>query len=537
MSYYVLTGVVLTVDLVALFFLFQQKRSWSVRLFLLIWFGAVVWTISLISIYILVDYYSIIPHWVNYLSKLAFFSGLLIALGLFGFALNFPEKNNSILQNKKILVYILMVLLGVIFIFFFTPLIARDTVIMAGEVKVIYGPLYPLFGIIFLGLILYSIGILVRKFIILKSRIQRAQLKFLLVGITLTALGGLFTNLIYPLITGRSDFSRYGPLFFIFLILFTTYSIFKHHLFNIKMILSELLILGMILIMLVFTILSENWVDFVINLVTLLLFGVGSFMLLRELLNAETRQLKIDRTNAKLRKMIISKDNFLRMISHQLRTPITSINGFMSMMVDTANTKYQMNAKAHKAVVTVYLNTMRLKDTVNDILTVNAITAGRFGVNIHQEVDIYETLYYLVEEKKYFFDHYKTVLNITKKGKDFMVEADYVKLRDVFGDLIENAVFYGKGEVKIKVEDMQDQLKVSIKDNGVGLSESEKHTIWHKCSRTQYAVKQNSTGSGLGLFVAKKIVELHHGRIEVYSEGTNKGSTFVVVLPHHQPKK
>ena len=123
-------------------------------------------------------------------------------------------------------------------------------------------------------------------------------------------------------------------------------------------------------------------------------------------------------------------------------------------------------------------------------------------------------------------------LHIPKK-EQFIVTADAGKIRQVLSNLLDNALKYTpKGEVNVYLEkdDVHGVVLVKVKDSGIGLSPDDIHHLFGKFTRGSGGQKENTDGSGLGLYVAKKMLEAHRGTIWVDSEGSGKGSTFVIQL-------
>jgi len=123
------------------------------------------------------------------------------------------------------------------------------------------------------------------------------------------------------------------------------------------------------------------------------------------------------------------------------------------------------------------------------------------------------------------------------KKKHYMVQADRNKIKQVITNLIDNSIKYTReGGVTISFDRSGNKVKVSVSDTGVGIPADVLPTLFQKFIRAKNANKQNVSGTGLGLFIARKIVETHNGRIWAESEGKNKGSSFIFELPVIQHK-
>ena len=112
------------------------------------------------------------------------------------------------------------------------------------------------------------------------------------------------------------------------------------------------------------------------------------------------------------------------------------------------------------------------------------------------------------------------------------VNADRNKIKHAIGNIVDNSIKYTPhGQINISVFLDGEKVKIAVKDSGTGIDPSEINKLFAKFSRTKEANKTSVTGTGLGLYVAKKIIEAHRGDIKIYSEGVGKGSTFTIELP------
>jgi two-component system, OmpR family, phosphate regulon sensor histidine kinase PhoR len=240
--------------------------------------------------------------------------------------------------------------------------------------------------------------------------------------------------------------------------------------------------------------------------------------------------MKIIRNRTREISLIKSKSEFLTVASHQLRSPVTDINWALESlgtdpgMSDTSKTILdQAIAASHE-----------LLKIIEDLLSVSKIEEGRFGYVFESE-DIVSFLNGILVQVaplarrdgiKIYFD----------KPKDALpnVLIDPQKLSLAVNNLIVNAVRYNieNGEVVVKVEKRQDQpfLVVSVKDTGIGISEEAIKNLFKKFYRADNAMKANPEGSGLGLYIAKNIIQAHGGKIWVESE-PGRGTVFLFTLP------
>lgn len=233
-----------------------------------------------------------------------------------------------------------------------------------------------------------------------------------------------------------------------------------------------------------------------------------------------------DRTRDVL--ILKSKSEFVTIASHQLRTPLTGVNWALSMLVSDPSI-----GEANKEVVKNAASAgKQLLDIVEDLLMVSRIEEGRFGYRFGEVVlaeFIKNTLTLILPSAKklgikLYFDQPKALPPVI---------ADAEKLKMAFENLLDNAIRYNvkNGEVVVKVEQLEGQsfILVSVKDTGIGVPPEEKEKIFTKFFRAQNALKYETEGSGLGLYIAQNVVRSHGGKIWFESEA-NRGTTFYFTL-------
>jgi len=504
---------------------FNKKKDSSSIWFALVAFSVVLWTASMIIYRGMDDVYNIVLY-----SKILYSSALLIPIAFLIFVHRFVSK--QYIYKSEFLVFLSFV--GLVILTFFTPHIINSVTINKPlENQIIFGNLfflYVIFLIIVFNISFYNLIVKYKQ----NKGVKKTQILFIILGTTLSTYPAFFSNLILPWI-GIFNFNWFGQISTIFLIIFTTYAIFKHHLFNIKMILSEI-ILGIISIVLfIYIFLSRNTYELIVSIVFFIMFIVLGYNLLRELLNGIKREKELSISNRKLEETIESKDMFLRMTSHQLRTPLTSLNGFLSLILEQREGKYKMNEYTRDDIIKVYINTQRLVELVNDVLSLNSIKAGRFGIALRPQIDIKEELTYLIQDNKYILDYFNTKVIMKTIGENFIANVDNVRMKSVFQNLLSNAMYYGKDKIWVTLIDEGDRLRIRFRDNGKGVSLEVIDKLFKPGFRAGGIEDRNPNGSGFGLFISKTIVEMHNGTLKLKDNIKANGSVFELKLPKNTP--
>lgn len=240
---------------------------------------------------------------------------------------------------------------------------------------------------------------------------------------------------------------------------------------------------------------------------------------------------KLETANEHLRELDREKSEFVSIASHQLRTPLTAISGYASMLLEGSYGK--LSKKTEEAVSRIYQSSGRLVLIIEDFLNITKIEQGKMNYQF-MTVDMKKLLRELVEEMEPLAHEKK--LELTLKIDDegsFNATADFGKIRQVMSNLIDNGIKYsssGNITVLLSRSLARGKIYVSVHDTGIGISQKTMEKLFQKFSRAEGVKKIYTEGSGLGLYVAQEMIKAHHGRIWAESEGEGKGSTFHVEL-------
>jgi len=243
----------------------------------------------------------------------------------------------------------------------------------------------------------------------------------------------------------------------------------------------------------------------------------------------EKRTEELKKAYEELKKLDIAKSEFISIASHQLRTPLSAIKGYLSMILEGSYGK--LPEKIKKPMENVFASNERLIKLVNDILSVSKIEAGEMEMNFERE-DPREIIKEVISELSIKAKEKNLYLNFEAKGEIPKVLIDREKIRQVILNLVDNGIRYTQeGGVTIRLQIANGRLQIVISDTGEGLTKEEKEKLFERFSRGSAGTKFWTEGAGLGLYIAKKFVEMHNGKIWAESEGKGKGSTFYVELP------
>lgn len=228
-----------------------------------------------------------------------------------------------------------------------------------------------------------------------------------------------------------------------------------------------------------------------------------------------------------IKKLEQMRKDFVANVSHELKTPVTSIKGFSETLIDGAMHN-QDTLEAFLSIINKESN--RMQSLIQDLLDFSKIEQQEFKLNI-QDFDLYELIKEVI-----------TMLNKKAKSKDIglelefnreelYIEGDHDRLKQVLINIISNAILYTppQGSVKVSLFEYERTVKIHVKDTGVGIEKEEIPRIFERFYRVDRARSRDSGGTGLGLAIVKHLVEAHHGNITVKST-LGKGSEFIIEL-------
>ncbi|MBI3983974.1 hypothetical protein HY346_01630 [Candidatus Microgenomates bacterium] len=239
--------------------------------------------------------------------------------------------------------------------------------------------------------------------------------------------------------------------------------------------------------------------------------------------------LRLKDQNQKLRELDEAKDEFISMASHQLRTPLTAIKGYLSMLLEGDAGK--LDHKQHEFADLSFMSAQRMVYLIADMLNVSRINTGKLVIE-PAPFDLEKVIKEEIKQLERTAASRNVILGfVPPKPKLPPVNLDEGKMRQVIMNFIDNAVYYAPNStIEIGLEKVSDKLRFTVKDHGIGVPEKEKRNLFVKFYRAENAKKARPDGTGLGLYMAKMVVELQGGSIIFVSE-LGKGSTFGFEFP------
>ena len=223
------------------------------------------------------------------------------------------------------------------------------------------------------------------------------------------------------------------------------------------------------------------------------------------------------------------KSEFISIVSHQLRSPLSNLKWTIELLM--SGKLGMIGERQIEYFKIIKENSNRMHELVSDLLTVSRIESAKLPFK-EEEFSMQELVRHLINEYKPLISAYNVKLVFNESNDLPHVFSDPSRIKLVMENLLDNAVRYTKkrGEVKIELSQKNSNICFSIKDSGVGIPEKDKKYIFQKFFRSENALKHQTKGSGLGLYISKAIIKKAKGKIGFQSI-ENKGSTFWFTLP------
>lgn len=259
---------------------------------------------------------------------------------------------------------------------------------------------------------------------------------------------------------------------------------------------------------------------------------------MEEIVDSQTKDIKAKARH--LEKLLKMRSEFLDTTSHQLRTPTSVLIGILEMAVK-GELDMLPQEKKQKQLEGAYLKAKKLEQIVSDLLRASELDSASFRLKLEdfREINLEEFFNRIITFKALEAEKQGVEVCLAKPLPCSKIFGEKIFLDEAIGNLIDNAIKYtpsknkktdAKGKIIISCAKDDKNIHIKIQDNGIGIPKEEMGKLFEKFNRASNAKEMYTDGTGLGLFIVKKIIEGHGGKIGVES-GLGQGSTFIASLP------
>ncbi len=525
--------------LLGFFIFFKSKFSLFSKIFFVFVFAISIWLIGDFIIWTSNNYYLVYSLW----APLLYVEIIFYTLGLYFIFVFVNKKDISFLQ--KILLFI-------------STLIPFVLTLMGKSVTGFYhfwceagnNTFLDIYKLVYEAIILLIMLIYIVIPFIKKEAWKIKKTNLIVIGSMFLFLAIFGITEYIAATTGNYELNLYSLFLLPLFVLAIIYAIFELDIFNVKVLGTHYLVIGLMILAAGQFFFVEGSTDQLLTILTVLITASLGLILFRNL-RKETQQrlhieklsellkdsknrleeanLKLEFSNDKLQSLDKLKTEFLSLASHQLRSPLTSIQGYASMLAEGDFGK--VSKKQKDALDRVYQSSKHLTLVVEDLLNVAKIEQGGMQYAM-KPFDLSKVVSNIVKD----FSVTATQKNIefsfeNDKNTNYQVNGDMEKIRQVVLNFIDNAIKYTKkGKIISKLfKDSENNIIFSVEDTGMGITPEVIDSLFVKFSRGNGG-KMNTSGSGLGLYLAKEIIEAHKGKVWAESPGKDLGSTFFMQL-------
>ena len=374
---------------------------------------------------------------------------------------------------------------------------------------------------------------------------QRIQVKYVLGGAILSSILASISDLMLPYF-GIFEYNWLGPIFTFFLVGTIAYAILKHHLFDIKVIATELFTFALWIISFVKIFFSNSGQDLMLNIgifLSVVLFGI---LLVRGVLKETELREKITKALEGEKKANDSLELFMTGLQHDIKGYLTPITSAASSLIDGSGAFSKkvkggilLNESGIGIVKIFERSAIAARDQSDDFMAIAKFRQGKPILSLDFAVDLGSMLDELVSSFKTQAELKGIALEFEKPADKFIISADQVKLKSALRNIIGNSIkFTPKGKVAIEIKkEENDKVLIKLQDTGIGIPAEKIATLFSSPFERTAEARKTAEGSGFGLYFSSLIIGLHNGKIWVESEGDGKGSTFYIELPTKKSEK
>ncbi len=369
-------------------------------------------------------------------------------------------------------------------------------------------------GVVTITFFAAGIAVLFRRIAQTKGD-ERRQVTLMFTGMSLTAGLLLLFSFILPIGFKNFDFVPYGALFIFPVIVFTAYAIYIVELFHVKNIFAGMFTFFLCIVSLIELVVADTIEQLLLRVAVFLLTIVIGIQLVKN-------TFEIELANEQ-------KSELMSFATHEIRTPITVMRGYASMLLD--GDRGVINGEVKDLLQKIMIAGNDVTTLLSEYLDKSKIELGQLEYvpstfDVGTVVNEVLTIFQIHAEQKGI-----TLTKMVNTNRKYMIHMDRAKFKEIITNVIDNSVKYTpRGSITVTIESRKGYIVVTVSDTGVGIDKEVMPSLFKEFSRADLQ-KVNILGTGLGLFLAKRFTEEQGGTIWAESEGKDMGSEFYVQFP------
>jgi len=501
-----------------IFVLFKTKFNLFSKIFLAFVIVFSLWLVGDLILWTSNDYYSIYTIW----SFLDYLEIVFYVLGFY-FALVFVKKSDISILYKIIL---FLVTIPALFITITHQSVAGFNYPVCEAYNNDFLGNYKLAveGFILLIILIYTITPFFKKF-----SWKQARKNLVVLGSMFLFLATFGITEYLASVTGYYEMNLYSLFFLPVFLVAIIYSVFELDIFNIKILGSHYLVVGLIVLMGGQLFFIEDTTSRLLTILAILLAMGLSVILFRNFKKESDQRVRIEKLNIQLRDLLKQRESLVHLVTHKVKGAFTRSKYIFAGLLD--GTFGEISPDVKKYAQQGLESDNGGIQTVDLVLNASNLSSGTVKYEM-KPVDFKEIVLKSLAEKKVQAEAKGLrVESIIEEKGIYNVSGDAFWLKEAVNNLIDNSIKYTKaGKIIIELHDGQGQIKFSIKDTGLGITEEDKKRLFTEGGRGQDSVKVNVDSTGYGLYSVKLIIEAHKGKVWAESEGEGRGSAFCVEL-------
>lgn len=238
---------------------------------------------------------------------------------------------------------------------------------------------------------------------------------------------------------------------------------------------------------------------------------------------------ELQEANERLKVLDRNKDDFISMASHQLRTPLTSVKGYLSMVLEGDAGK--LTAVQRKMIEQAFTSSQRMTYLISDLLNLSRLKTGKFVISA-TDVSLAELVKQEIAQLERMADAGGVELDVDMPAETIALQLDETKVRQVIMNLVDNAIYYTPrgGKITVRLTQTAKAVELRVIDTGIGVPKDEQHKLFTRFYRAANAKRTRPDGTGIGLYMVKKAVVAMGGAV-IFDSTEGKGSIFGFSFP------